>query len=164
MSRIANKLNKTPVRSPSPDTACKHIIQRTPSPINEVLTKSRKKFTLKSPMGSGFINPADYEETIRSLQEQNKILNSQNQYLTDENEKNVREIEFLKEMNLKHRKEIYRKSDPNLIRQPEILAVYEAKIAELSGEFVRLQDLLSSEKRQRQEQEDRAYMLEKELR
>lgn len=129
MSRIANRLNKTPVRSPSPDTACRHIIQRTPSPINEILTKSRKKLTLRSPIGSGFINPADYEETIKTLQEQNKLLSNQNQYLTDENEKNGREIEFLKEMNLKHRKEIYRKSDPNLIRQPEIVTAYEAKIS-----------------------------------
>ena len=42
MSRILNKrIDKMPIRSPSPDIANRHIITRTNSPINEAMAKLR---------------------------------------------------------------------------------------------------------------------------
>lgn len=57
MSRIATKrINRTPVRSPSPDVVHKNINVRTSSPINEVLMKERIAKLPKNPTGLGFMN------------------------------------------------------------------------------------------------------------
>ena len=42
MNRIGGKINRAPVRSPSPDIANRNIITRTHSPITEALSKSRQ--------------------------------------------------------------------------------------------------------------------------
>lgn len=56
MSRLINKINKMPVRSPSPDIANRNSIIRTSSPINEALTKSRLHRASKSPSGKTFFD------------------------------------------------------------------------------------------------------------
>ena len=54
MSRIGTKINRTPVRSPSPDIANRNIISRTHSPIQEALNKSRRENSNKLPIGQSF--------------------------------------------------------------------------------------------------------------
>jgi hypothetical protein len=68
MSRfIAKNINKTPVRSPSPDIVNRNIIGRTASPINEAMTKLRISKSSKSPLGRGFLNNEEYEAYIKGL-------------------------------------------------------------------------------------------------
>ena len=56
MNRINTKINRIPVRSPSPDIANRNIISRTHSPIEQALTKSRHDKSSKLPIGLGFPN------------------------------------------------------------------------------------------------------------
>jgi hypothetical protein len=57
MSRIlSKKVNRTPVRSPSPDIVNKNIITRTASPLTEAMSKLRMSKSSTSPLGRGFAN------------------------------------------------------------------------------------------------------------
>lgn len=68
MSRIiSKKVNRTPVRSPSPDLANKNIIVRTASPLSDALSKLRMSKSSKIPLGRGFSNTEEYESYINGL-------------------------------------------------------------------------------------------------
>lgn len=109
MNKLGRKLNKTPIRSPSPDIANRHVIGRTPSPINDAINKSRKNLSNKIPLGKSFMNNGEYEASIDDLEYQNKLLSNENQILSQDLQRCKNEIEFLKEMNMKNRKEYYKK-------------------------------------------------------
>lgn len=57
MSKIpSKKINRTPLRSPSPDNVHKNINQRTASPINEALSNRRMAKSPKTLSGRSFMN------------------------------------------------------------------------------------------------------------
>lgn len=145
MSRIlSKKVNRTPVRSPSPDYATKNIIVRTASPLTEALSKLRMSKSSKSPLGRGFSNTQEYENYINNLQERLRLLTKENQTLVHQNSSKAKEIDFLRDMNLKYRKEIHTKSGSYLKYQPDLLGDYQSKIRELSEQLGRMQEILTS--------------------